>query len=367
MKTFPSKSISYGVLLLIFNCFSTTASGFFFQSQPVTPTLKDTYAEYFTIGASVGPRSLSGPDSILLSQQFSSITAENVMKMGPIHPEIDRYEWQWADAVTAFARSHHMKVRGHTLCWHNQTPDWLYKDAEGQTISKDELYQRLKEHIYTVVNRYKGDVYAWDVVNEVISDGEEFFRNSDLYKISGEEYIAKVFQFAHEADPDALLFYNDYNTINPQKREKIYQMVKTLLDKGIPIHGIGMQGHWNIYSFSEENLRASIERFASLGLQIQITELDISVYPSESGRRSKRDDENDQFTPAKEQKQIEVYDQIFKVLREYKDVITSVTFWNVSDRHSWLDNFPVRGRKNYPLLFDEENQPKKAFYEVVNF
>ncbi len=170
-----------------------------------------------------------------------------------------------------------------------------------------------------------------------------------------------------QADPDALLFYNDYNTENPSKREKIFQLLKRLIDTKIPIHGVGLQGHWSIYEPTETELRNSLEKFKTLGIAVQITELDVSVYPLEHSRRDARPGEPNTLTDEMTQKQIEQYKMIFSVLREYKEIITGVTFWNVSDKHSWLDSFPVAGRKNYPLLFDQNLVPKKAYWEVVKF
>lgn len=331
--------------------------------------LKDHYAKFFPVGAAVTPGNLRGPDSLLLVTQFNSLTAENAMKMGPIHPQEHRYNWAPADAIVQFAVDHGMKMRGHTLCWHTQAPGWLFRDSvTGQQVTKEVLLQRLKDHITEVVTRYKGKIYAWDVVNEVISDDTAFYRNSLWYQICGEDFIIKAFEYAHAADPKALLFYNDYNTENPKKREKIFILVKKLLAAKVPIHGVGLQGHWNIYDNDlDKELPASIDKFASLGLQVQVTELDISVYPSESGRRPKRADEADAFTPEQEQKQFDKYKTVFDVFRKYKAKLSGITFWNVSDRRSWLDNFPVAGRKNYPLLFDRENKPKRAYYEIVKF
>ncbi|MBT1695626.1 endo-1,4-beta-xylanase [Fulvivirgaceae bacterium PWU4] len=330
--------------------------------------LKDYYAGYFPMGVAVSPQVLKGPEAELIRKHFNSLTAENAMKMGPIHPEEGRYNWAPADAIVNFAQENGMRMRGHTLCWHNQTPDWLFVDKDGKTVSKEVLLQRLKAHITEVVTRYKGKIYAWDVVNEVIDDNDsKFYRDSKWYSICGEDFIAKAFQYAHEADPDALLFYNDYNTESPGKRDRIHQMVTALIDKGVPIHGIGLQGHWSIYEPSERELRFSIDKFAALGLKVQITELDVSVYPLEHSRREPRPDEPNKFTPEMEQKQITQYGMIFRVLRNYKDSVTGVTFWNVSDKHSWLDSFPVRDRKNYPLLFDQNLQPKKAYWKVVKF
>jgi endo-1,4-beta-xylanase len=301
--------------------------------------------------------------------QFNSITPENAMKTGPIHPKENEYYWKDADSIVAFAQRHHIKIRGHNLCWHNQAPRWFFVDSTGKTVSREVLLQRLKEHISTVVSRYKGAIYAWDVVNEVISDKpDEYFRNSPWYTICGEEFVAKAFEYAHAADPKALLFYNDYNEINAAKREKIYKMVKGLKDAGIPIHGLGLQGHWAVNEPSEGQLDSTMGRFAQLGLKLQITELDISVYPKEhNSRERKEEDSNTTFTEEKERKQMEVYTGCFKFFRKYKNVLSGVTFWNISDRSSWLDNFPVRGRKDYPLLFDKDLQPKKAFWGVVGF
>lgn len=329
--------------------------------------LKDYFAKYFTMGVAVSPRSLKTDEAGLVLKNFSSITPENAMKMGPIHPRENEYFWRDADSIVAFAKNNHLKIRGHNLCWHNQAPRWIFTNAAGDTVSKEVLLQRLKDHITTVVNRYKGSIYAWDVVNEAISDDPgEYLRNSTWLRICGEEYIAKAFAYAHEADPDALLFYNDYKEINPVKRDKIYQLVKSLKDAGVPIHGVGLQGHWSIYEPSETELTNTIKKFADLGLKIQITELDISAYKKEHGSRERRaEDNNTEFTPGKDAAQSEMYKRCFTVFEKYKKQITGITFWNISDRYSWLDNFPVRGRKDYPLLFDKNLQPKKAFWEVV--
>lgn len=335
---------------------------------PSSPGLKDYYAEFFPIGASVASNSFSGPDSVLLIKEFNSITPENMMKMGPIHPKEDTYNWEHADRMIDFAEKHGLKVRGHTLCWHNQVGNWMFVDENGNQVSKDTLLQRLKDHIQAVAGRYKGKIYAWDVVNEVISDqAGQMFRPSKWYEICGEDFIYKAFEFAHKADPDALLFYNDYNATKPDKRDKIVKLLIELKDRGIPVHGMGLQGHWSIYGPSEQGIKDALDTYSKLGLDLQITELDVSIYPSESGRRNKRVDESEAFTPELEQQQLEKYQLFFKVFRDYRAVITGVTFWNISDHHSWLDNFPVRGRKNYPLLFDQERKRKKAYYTVVEF
>jgi len=334
------------------------------NAQSPVKGLKDYYKDYFPIGVAVGPRNLTdSAQRQLILTQFNSLTPENAMKMKPIHPEENTYNWKNADAIVDFAQAHHMRVRGHNLCWHQETPDWIIHDKDGKLVSKEVLLSRLKDHIYTVVKRYKGKLYAWDVVNEAVADGgDQPMRNSVWYQICGEDFIFKAFQYAHEADPKAVLFYNEYGTENPVKRERVYQLLKRMIDAGIPVNGIGLQAHWSINDPTEDALITSIKRFSSLGLKVQITEMDVSVYTNKD-----KDVKDAGFTPEREQKQADLYAMAFKVFREYKKYITGVTFWNVSDRGSWLDNFPVRGRKNYPLLFDQNLQPKKAYQGVVNF
>ncbi|HEY9533227.1 MAG TPA: endo-1,4-beta-xylanase [Mucilaginibacter sp.] len=340
-----------------------TAAGSAMAQSVTEKGLKDYYKDYFPIGVAVSPGALKdSAEQRLILQQFNSLTPENAMKMGPIHPQENRYNWKDADAIVDFAQAHHLRVRGHNLCWHTQTPDWIFRDKDDKLVSKEILLQRLKDHIHTVVNRYKGKIYAWDVVNEAVSDNnDQLLRNSLWYQICGEDFIFKAFQYAHEADPKAVLFYNDYGTEQPAKRERIYQLLKKMVGAGIPVNAVGLQGHWSVNDPSQENLITTIKRFASLGLKVQITELDISVYQND-----KDIDDSDLITE-RLQKQAEQYAKVFKVFRDYKQYITGVTFWNVSDRHTWLDNFPVRGRKNYPLLFDQNLQPKKAYWGVVNF
>jgi endo-1,4-beta-xylanase len=331
--------------------------------------LKDYYKDYFPIGVAVSPQALKTDAAQMILQQFGSMTAENAMKMGPIHPKENEYNWANADSIVAFAQRNKLKLRGHTLCWHNQAGNWIFKDDAGNPVTKEVLLKRLKDHITMVVTRYKGKIYAWDVVNEAISDSpDEYLRNSDWFKICGEEFIAKAFQYAHEADPNALLFYNDYNETNPVKREKIFKLVKSLMDASVPIHGLGMQGHWAITEPTRQNLDSALQRYSQLSVTLQITELDVSVYPKEHNAREKKSTDYDtRFTPELEAKQTEAYRMYFEMFRKYRKNISGVTFWNISDRSSWLDNFPVRGRKDYPLLFDQNLKLKKAFQAVVQF
>jgi len=272
--------VALALILIFSGCEKATAVEPQSETNPDSlKGLKDYYRDYFTMGVAVAPSSLSGAQSDLIKKHFTSLTADNVMKPAPIHPEGNRYFWDNADLIANYAAANGMKMRGHTLVWHKQTPSWMFKDAAGNTVSKEVLLARLKDHITQVVSRYKGKVYAWDVVNEALDDSDaKVYRETDWYKICGEEYIEKAFRWAHEADPDALLFYNDYNAVFAGKRDKIYNLVKKLLDEGVPVHGIGLQGHWNIVNPAEKDLRDAIVKYSSLGLKLQITELDISVY-----------------------------------------------------------------------------------------
>lgn len=324
--------------------------------------LKELYKDTFHIGAAVNPKTIESQKS-LLAYHFNSITAENEMKFSSVHPQEDVYTFEDADVIAAFASEHGMALRGHTLVWHNQTPDWLFDNGNGGLAERDVLLARLRSHIQTVVSRYKDVIYCWDVVNEVISDDADvdaFLRSSKWLDIAGEDFIAKAFEFAHEADPQALLFYNDYNESNPYKRERIYRLVHSLLDQGVPIHGVGLQAHWNLYDPSLDDVRAAIERYAQLGLQLQLTELDVSVFRFEDRR-------SDLAHPTQEmlELQAERYESIFRLLHEYRQHISAVTFWGAADNYTWLDDFPVRGRKNWPFLFDKDQRPKESYQRVA--
>ncbi|MGN8057440.1 endo-1,4-beta-xylanase [Pedobacter sp. 22163] len=330
--------------------------------------LKDFYKDYFSIGVAVGKRNLSGEEGALIKKHFNSITAENDMKMESMQPIEGKFNWREADSIISFAAQNNIKVRGHNLCWHEQAPSWFFTDKEGKEVSKIVLLQRLKAHIDAVVGRYKGKIYAWDVVNEAIDDDStKYLRNSKWYQICGEDFIIKAFEYAHAADPDAKLYYNDYNTERPEKRERVYKLLKSLKDKDVPIDGVGLQAHWSIYEPSEKELVTAIERYSSLGLKIQFTELDLSIYPWEKNKRAKRANESDAYTAELENQQVAKYKMVFNVFRKYKSVITNVTFWNISDRRTWLDGYPVPGRKNYPLLFDTQLKPKRAYWSVIKF
>ncbi|CAM3904794.1 endo-1,4-beta-xylanase [Lederbergia lenta] len=321
------------------------------------PSLQQKYKEYFSIGSAVSTNTIKLHDS-LLKNHFNSITAENEMKFEHLQPKDNQFTFENADRLVTFAKENGMQMRGHALVWHNQTPDWVFENT-----SRSELLSRMKNHIFTVVDRYKGDIGSWDVVNEAIADEcGKLLRASKWLEIIGEDFIEKAFEYAHEADSTAKLFYNDYNESHPEKREKIYMLVKSLVDRDIPIHGIGLQGHWNLADPNKDDIRMAIENYASLGLDLHITELDMSVF-GWNDRRSNL------TTPSEEmlEHQAKRYEEIFALLREYHQSITNVTFWGTADDYTWLDDFPVKGRKNWPFLFDENHQPKSSFHKVINF
>lgn len=254
------------------------------QSNVNVASLAEVYKDYFAIGAAINQNTIVSGKELLINH-FNSLTAENEMKPENLQPKENQFTFEVADQFVTFAEQHNKKMRGHTLVWHNQTPDWMFTNPDGSEASRELLLQRMQHHISTVVNRYKGKIYSWDVVNEVIDDNQDlFYRESKWLKLVGEDFIEKAFRYTHEADPNALLFYNDYNECFPEKRDKIYQLVKSLKDKGVPIHGVGMQGHWNLSKPSLDDIRAAIEKYASLGLQIQVTELDVSVFDWEDQR-----------------------------------------------------------------------------------
>jgi GH35 family endo-1,4-beta-xylanase/enterochelin esterase-like enzyme len=292
------------------------------------------------------------------------------MKPGEIHPKEGVWNWERADKIANFCRENGIKLRGHCLCWHSQFADWMFTDSKGKPVKKEVFYERLREHIHTVVNRYKDIVYAWDVVNEAMADdgrswpGREQspYRQSRHFQLCGDEFIAKAFQFAREADPNALLFYNDYSCVDEGKRERIYNMVKKMKDAGVPIDGIGMQGHYNIYFPSEEQLEKAIVRFKELVNHIHITELDLRMNQEMGGQLQGFSRGEAKPIPAyMNTLQTDQYARLFKVFRKHKDVIDCVTFWNLGDRDSWL------GVNNHPLPFDENYRPKACYRAIRNF
>ena len=333
-----------------------------------TPTdgLKDAYKDYFMIGASVNIKNVSDADQIaMIKREFNSITAENAMKPQPTEPQKGEFNWEDADRIADFCRQNGIKLRGHTLMWHSQIGSWMYQDEKGNLLPKEEFYANMKHHIQAIVNRYKDVVYCWDVVNEAVADspvwpGRPELRESPMYKIAGEEFIYKAFEYAHEADPNALLFYNDYNDAEPAKSQRIYNLVKRMRDSGVPVDGIGMQGHYNIYGPNMSDVDAAIDLYSKVVKHIHITELDIRIN-EDMGGALRFNQGSGQVTDWERILQQDQYVNLFKVLRKHKDVVDCVTFWNISDKDSWL------GAANSALLFDVNYKPKRSYLAVKGF
>ena len=329
--------------------------------------LKDAYERYFSVGVAVNMGNLNTginpKDMDIILSNFNSITAENDFKPGSVQPREGEWNFRNADAIADFCREHGIKLRGHCLVWHSQVGRWMFQGPDGEQASKELLYERLKTHITSIVKRYSDIVYCWDVVNEAISDADgEYMRNRSPWAqiAGGDEFIRKAFEYAHEADPNALLFYNDYNAAFPAKRDKIYNMVKEMKEAGVPIDGIGMQGHLSIYEPSLDGFEAAIVKYSEIVDHIQITELDIRLN-KETGGSLNMNRQGEELTPEKQQMFNDKYAGLFEVLRRHADAIDVVTFWNVSDRDTWL------GTSNYPLLFDENQNAKDAYYLVRDF
>ncbi|WP_338554391.1 endo-1,4-beta-xylanase [Paenibacillus sp. KS-LC4] len=323
------------------------------------PSLQDAFAGKFLLGSAfTNDELLTEPDKQLLSKHFNSVTPGNVLKWDSTEPQENVFNFTEADAAVAFGVQNGQQVRGHTLVWHAQTPDWVFRDANGNLVSKAVLYARMQNHIQTVMERYEGKIYAWDVVNEVIdasqSDG---LRRSLWYQIAGEEYIEKAFEFAHAVDPTVKLFINDYNTHEPAKSQALYNLITRLQAKGVPIDGVGHQTHISLYYPTLAEIESSIIKFKALGLETHITELDISVYSDNS-------QSYETFPEELKTRQANLYKSLFQVFLRHTDTVTNVTLWGKDDGHTWLLTFPV-ARNNWPLLFDERLQSKPAYWSVL--
>lgn len=350
-------------VLCIFSVLSGTA-------QDNVRSLKEAYKDYFMIGVAVNQRNISDSlQSNLVKSEFSSMTAENDMKPASVHPKDGVWTWEGADRVANFCRQNGIKLRGHTLMWHNQMCDWMFYDEQHNLVSKEILFERMRNHIHTIVNRYKDVVYCWDVFNEAIKDGprnpnvqDQPLRESTFYKICGnDEFIRKAFLFAREADPNALLFYNDYNECDPTKCDRICEMIKEMKAAGVPIDGVGMQGHYNIHGPSAEDIEAAVSKYAQVVDHIHMTELDIRANWEMGGQLEFSQNKEATITEEIKKKQDAKYNDVFSIMRKHADKVDCVTFWNLSDRDSWL------GVNNYPLLFDKEYKPKSAYYIVRDF
>ena len=333
-------------------------------------SLKDAFNEKFHIGAAVNELHIADDkERAMLAQHYNTVTPENMMKWEEIHPQSEQFSFSRPDSLVAFSESLGIKIVGHTLVWHSQTPDWVFYHQDGKRKSREELLALMKSHIEAVAGRYKGRIYAWDVVNEAFNE-DGTLRQSLWYDIIGDDYLDMAFEYASEAAPNAKLYYNDYNLFKPAKREGVIELVERLKSKGIQIDGVGMQAHYALDYPDFSDVEASIEAFAATGVDVMITELDISVLPFP-------DDENmgadvglsialqDEYNPYTEALPKEKYDELasryealFAIFNRHSDKIGRVTFWGIHDAHSWRNGWPMPGRKDYPLLFGHDKQLK---------
>ena len=376
LRTTYDFAFNYGSLTLYVESNSGTAS-FYIDDVDVTlvpppvaerdiPSVYQALAEFFPVGAAVWQGDLTGEHAFLLKKHFNSLTSENDMKWGSLQPTEGVFTFANADAQVAFARANHMLVRGHTLVWHTQNPAWLFNDAAGQPMTPTPenralLLQRLEDHIRAVMTRYKEDVYAWDVVNEVIDPSQpDGFRRSPWFDITGTEYIERALRVAHEVDPDAKLYVNDFDTTNPVKRQFLYNLVADLKTRGVPLDGVGHQMHNNVDFPSGQAVIDTVNLFHDLGLDNQITELDVSVYSNSfpGPVADYADIPAERFV-----RQGYRYRTFFEAFRQLKGKISSVTFWGQADDHTWLTS---AGRVNAPLLFDTSLKKKPAYWGVVD-
>ncbi len=355
-------------------CMAVASLGFI---APAEKALKNVFKKDFHIGAALNYKQASGNDAkanALIQKHFNTITPENLLKWESVHPKPGTYNFKPADDFVAIGERNKMFVVGHTLIWHQQTPKWVFEDEQGNPATKEVLFQRMEEHINAVAGRYNGKIHGWDVVNEALND-DGTLRNSKWHQITGDEYLFKAFELARKAAPKAELYYNDYNMWKPSKRDGAIKLVKSLQAKGLKVDGIGMQGHWGLEHPSLAQIEESIIAFSKVG-KVMITELDIDVLPNPSNRQGADIDATFEFDQKYnlytnglpddvQQKLTKRYEEIFALFRKHNDKISRVTFWGVADHDSWLNDWPIKGRTSYPLLFDRNYQPKPAFHALV--
>jgi endo-1,4-beta-xylanase len=340
--------------------------------------LKYAYKNHFLIGSAINRWQYSGKDSIgveIIKRQFNSVTPENDLKWESVHPKKGIYNFEPADQYVEFGEKNKMFIVGHTLVWQHQTPKWVFEEENGKSVDRETLLNRMKDHIYTVMGRYKGRIQGWDVVNEALNE-DGSLRQSPWMKIIGEDYIEKAFEYAHEADPEAELYYNDYSLENKPKRDGAVRLLKKLKEKGVFVSGIGDQMHAKMDWPDTSQIDSMLVDFENIGTKVMITELDINVLPYKNISRSADVTLNfkvdEKLNPYKDRLPDSVnialanrYADIFKVLVKHQNIVERVTFWGVRDSDSWLNNWPIRGRTDYPLLFDRQGEPKLAFYKVI--
>lgn len=342
-------------------------------------SLKQVFNSKFKIGVALNKnqiRQRQQKENELIKIEFSSLTAENVMKWEEIHPKKDRYNFKTPDLLVSLSQDNNQDLIGHTLVWHNQIPRWVTREGNGSLLDKNSLFRNITDHISAVAGRYKGKIRGWDVVNEAILD-DGSYRENDFYNISGEEYIFKSFEIANRIDPEAELYYNDFSMYKTEKCNAAVLLANKIRERGLRIDGIGLQAHWGLDYPSIDEIEKSILTIYEAGYRIHFTELDIDVLPNmweiEGADLSDNFKSNDQLNPYKSSLPDSIsnllsnrYSEIFKLFSKHSDKIDRVTFWGLSDGHSWKNDWPAKGRTNYPLLFDRENNPKQAYMDIIS-
>lgn len=340
-------------------------------------SLKEATEGKFLMGVALNTDQVAGQHpcaTAIVKRHFNSIVAENCMKCEVIHPEADRFDFTEADKLVRFGEENGMAVIGHCLIWHSQLAPWFCVDKDGKQVTPEVLKQRMKEHIQTIVGRYKGRVKGWDVLNEAIeTDGS--WRRTPFYEILGEAYISLAFQYAHEADPEAELYYNDYGMDGKAKREKTIELVNMLKENGLRIDAVGMQGHMGMDHPQVADFEASLLAFAETGVKVMVTEWDMSALPTVRvganiadtvEYRKNMNPYTDGLPASVAAEWNDRMATFFRLFLKHADVITRVTAWGVTDGDSWKNDFPVHGRVDYPLLFDRQCQPKPFVEEIMN-
>jgi len=347
-------------------------------AQQKNMSLKKAFHDDFFIGTALDSIQIIGKaksSTDLVKQQFNSIVAENCMKMERIQPVEGEFDMKLSDQFVKFGEKNKMNIIGHNLVWHSQAPDWIFVDKAGKQVSREVLIERMRKHITTLVTRYKGKVHGWDVVNEALED-DGSLRKSLWYKIIGPEYIEMAFKFAHEADPKAELYYNDYNLYKPSKRAGAIEIVKTLKAKGCRIDAVGEQGHYSLGMSIFDDLEGSILAFSKLGVKVMITELDLTIIPFPSSEITadvslsyQNSEKYNPYTKEVPQSVLnefsDYYVKLFKIFVKHKNVIDRVTFWGVNDGQSWRNYWPIKTRTDYPLLFDRDNRAKPVVERII--
>ncbi len=340
--------------------------------------LKEAFKDNFRVGTAISTPQILGDEPAalaLVAQQFNTITPENLLKWQEVHPQPDEFNFDAADRFVEFGEKNGMFIVGHNLVWHSQTPAWVFKGDSAKPLDRETLLKRMQSHIQSVAGRFKGRINGWDVVNEAIED-DGALRKSKWQQIIGDDFIEKAFQFAHEADPKAELYYNDYNEWKPGKIKAIKKLVQKLKSKNIRIEGVGLQGHWGLDYPSTQEIESMFAEYGDLGVKLMVTELDLTVLPdpglrggADVARRAEMrkglDPYRDGLPEDVQRRLAERYAAIFRIFVKHANKLDRVTFWGVHDGQSWHNNWPVRGRTDYPLLFDRQLHPKMAFDSVI--